>query len=99
MEEPVKMDERIKDKVERKVADKLSLNYKVTNDVTTFIARIEALNIVVAIINAFLAERQKGENKLPDAELVAIQAAVNAETAKTEDLYKVISALMNKKEV
>jgi len=91
------MDEKFKDKVEEKVAEKLSINYKLTGDFTTFIARVEALNIIVAIINAFLSERQKSDNKLSDAELGAIQAAVNAENVKTEDLFKAIDAVMNKK--
>lgn len=94
--ENIEMDEKFKTKVEEKVADRLSINYKLTNDISTFIARLEALNIVVAILNAFLGERQKGENKLSDEELGAIQAAVTAENAKTEDLYKVIDAVMNK---
>lgn len=96
MEETNIMDERLKSKVEEKVVDKLSTNYKLTNDFTTFIARAEVLNIIVAILNAFLGERQKDDNrKLTDLELGAIQAAVNAENAKTEELFKAIEAVMN----
>ena len=90
------LSEDFKEKVEQKVVEKLATNLDLTNAVTTFIARVEALNIVVTIMNAFLGERQKGENKLSDEELGAIQAAVTAENAKTEDLYKVIDAVMNK---
>ena len=96
MENNTKLPDDFKDKVEKKVVDKLAVNYKLTNDVTTFISRSEALNIVVAVINAFLSERQKGENKLSDAELKAIQKAVISESIKTEDLFQQIDELMKK---
>jgi len=96
MENNAKLPDEFKNKVEEKVADKLAVNYKLTNDVTTFISRSEALNIVVAIVNAFLSERQKSENKLSDAELGAIQNAVIAESAKTEELFKQIDTLIKK---
>lgn len=96
MNEIEKMDDNFKAKVEEKVVDKLATNYKLTNDVTTFIARAEVLNIIVAILNAFLGERQKDDSrKLTDLEVGAIQAAVNAENAKTEELFKAIEAVMN----
>lgn len=96
MEETNIMDERLKSKVEEKVVDRISTNYKVTNDITTFISRIEALNIIVAVINAFLGERQGSENKLTDAEVAAIQNAINIENAKTDKLFQEIDAVMNK---
>ena len=96
MEEHNEMTEEFKTRVADKVADKLSLNYKITNDFTSLIARIEAMNIVVAIINAFLGERQKGENKLSEEELKAIQNAVSIESTKTDNLYKEIEELMKK---
>lgn len=96
MENNTKLPDDFKDKVQKKVVDKLAVNYKLTNDVTTFISRSEALNIVVAVLNAFLSERQKGENKLSDAELGAIQKAVISESVKTEDLFQQIDELMKK---
>lgn len=92
-----KMSDEFKEKVEQKVVDKLVTNLDLTNAVTTYIARIEALNIAVNIFNAFLSERQKGENKLSAAELGAVQAAVNAENTRTEDLFKQIDSALNKK--
>lgn len=96
MENNTKLPDDFKDKVQKKVVDKLAVNYKLTNDVTTFISRSEALNIVVAVLNAFLSERHKGENKLSDAELGAIQKAVISESVKTEDLFQQIDELMKK---
>ena len=88
------LDDEHKQRAEEKVADKLSMQYKVTMDVNSCIARNEAMNIVVAIINAFLSERQKGDNKLTDAELKAIQNAVAVENAKTDKLFKEVDAIM-----
>ena len=82
------MSDEFKEKVEQKVVDKLVTNLDLTNAVTTYIARIEALNIVVKIFNAFLSERQQTENKISDAELGAVQAVVNIENTKTEDLFE-----------
>lgn len=96
MEEKEMMSEDFKNKVEAKVEEKIATNFDVTRNFTTFLARIEAMNIVVTIINAFLNERQKADNKLSDAELLAIQHAVEIENTKTENLYKAIDEAMNK---
>lgn len=96
MQENTNKPDNFDKRVEKKVVDKLSVNYKVTNDITTLIARLESMNIVVAIINAFLGERQKGENKLTDLELAAIQNAVSIETKKTQELYDEIDSIMKK---
>lgn len=56
--------------------------------VNTVIARTEATSIVVAAINAFLDVIQKKEAvAFTHEELNRIQAAINAETNKTDALY------------
>lgn len=98
MSEMKRTDEKFTNRVEEKVVNRLSDSYKVTHDFTSFLARVEGLNIVVAIINAVLAETQKegSENKIPDNILGAVQAAVNSENEKTAEIFKTIEAAISK---
>lgn len=75
------------ERVAEKAAKKFEVNYNTTVDTTSLLARTEALNIITSILNAFLHERQKGENKLSDVEIAAIQNAVIVESNKTRDIY------------
>ena len=67
----------------------------VASAVDTIVARGEATQIIVNIINAFLNVHQKSENKLSDEELAAIQNAINEEAAKTDALFAAVNAAVN----
>jgi len=95
MEEYNEMTEEFKTRVADKVADKLSLNYNVTTDMTSLISRIEATNIIVSIINSFLTVRQKTDKKLSDDEINAIQYAVAVESQKTSELFEKLNKILN----
>ena len=63
--------------------------------IDTVVARSEATQILVNIINAFLNVRQKSENKLTEEEIAAIQNAINEEASKTDALFATISSSLN----
>ena len=67
----------------------------VASAVDTIVARGEATQIIVNIINAFLNVRQKSENKLTDEEIAAIQNAINEESAKTDALFAAVNESLN----
>lgn len=67
----------------------------VASAVDTIVARSEATQIIVNIINAFLNVHQKSENKISNEELAAIQNAINEESAKTDALFAAVNAAVN----
>lgn len=90
------------DKNQKKEATKDLLELQASMEVgdmrIRILARQEALEMFGNLINYFLQERQKDENrKLSDVELSAIQAGVNAEVKKTAEIVDQLKEILQGK--
>lgn len=86
---------------ENKAKQAFANSLEVNNMLISALARIEASNILINVLNAIFSVTQKddSEHKISNEIVGAIQNAINEEGKKTDDLYtKIAQALNAKKE-
>ena len=82
------------------VAKQSALDYaEISNTLNTINARVEALSIVVNILNSLLHVIQSSDTPLSPEAVASLQTAINQESAITNNMFTKISGEITSQEV
>lgn len=82
------------------VAKQSAVDYaEISNTLNTINARVEALSIVVNILNSLLSVIQSSDNPLPPEVIASLQNAINQEGAITNNMFTKISGEITSQEM